>query len=246
MSPLPLEQHATTGHLASLYRRAYTSSLKMPEADLDDVNTLVEMIAQSEKPMLICGGGVVAQPRARGVPRLCPPDRLPCAITVMGGGGVAGRDPLATGMIGMHGSVASNMAVDNCDLLIAVGCRFSDRVALKPDTFARQARIVHIDIDRAEINKNVQTDHHIVGDAKQVLRLLLERVPQYEHKAWKDYVFSFPTETGIPRRPAPSRRSRCSPPSCAASRRIPSSQPTSASTRCGRSSTSTSTIPVSF
>ncbi len=59
MSPLPLEQHATTGHLASLYRRAYTSSLKMPEADLDDVNTLVEMIAQSEKPMLICGGGVV-------------------------------------------------------------------------------------------------------------------------------------------------------------------------------------------
>ena len=108
----------------------------------------------------------------------------------------------ATGMIGMHGSVASNMAVDNCDLLIAVGCRFSDRVALKPDTFARQAKIVHIDIDRAEINKNVQTDHHIVGDAKQVLRLLLERVPQYEHKAWKDYVFSFPTETGYTETPS--------------------------------------------
>ena len=200
--PLPLEQHATTGHLASLYRRAYTSSLKMPEADLDDVNTLVEMIAQSEKPMLICGGGVVRSRAHEEFRAFARRIDSPCAITVMGGGGVAGRDPLATGMIGMHGSVASNMAVDNCDLLIAVGCRFSDRVALKPDTFARQARIVHIDIDRAEINKNVQTDHHIVGDAKQVLRLLLERVPQYEHKAWKDYVFSFPTETGYTETPS--------------------------------------------
>ena len=113
----------------------------------------------------------------------------------MGGGGVSGRDVMTTGMIGMHGSVASNMACDNCDLLIAVGCRFSDRVALKPETFAHQAKIVHIDIDRAEINKNVQTDHHIIGDAKQVLNLLLERLPQYEHKEWKDFVLSFPRET---------------------------------------------------
>ena len=86
-------------------------------------------------------------------------------------------------------------ACDNCDLLIAVGCRFSDRVALKPETFAHQAKIVHVDIDRAEINKNVQTDHHIIGDAKQVLNLLLERLPQYEHKEWKDFVLSFPRET---------------------------------------------------
>ena len=113
----------------------------------------------------------------------------------MGGGGVSGRDVMTTGMIGMHGSVASNMACDNCDLLIAVGCRFSDRVALKPETFAHQAKIVHIDIDRAEINKNVQTDHHIIGDAKQVLNMLLERLPQYEHKEWKDFVLSFPRET---------------------------------------------------
>jgi acetolactate synthase-1/2/3 large subunit len=98
-------------------------------------------------------------------------------------------------MIGMHGSKASNMAVDGCDLLIAVGCRFSDRVALKPATFARQAKIVHIDIDRAEINKNVQTDHHIIGSAKQVLELLNRKVPKYDHSEWKKYVFSFPTET---------------------------------------------------
>ncbi len=193
--PLPLEQHTASGHLASLIRRAYTSSLKMPEADLDDVEKLVEMIAESKKPMLICGGGVVRSRAHEEFRQFVRRIDAPVAITVMGGGGVSGRDPLTTGMIGMHGSVASNMACDNCDLLIAVGCRFSDRVALKPETFAHQAKIVHIDIDRAEINKNVQTDHHIIGDAKQVLSLLLERLPQYEHKEWKDFVFSFPRET---------------------------------------------------
>ena len=113
----------------------------------------------------------------------------------MGGGGFRGRSPLITGMIGMHGSQASNMAVDGCDLLIAIGCRFSDRVALDPDTFAKQAKIVQIDIDRSEVNKNVKTDHHIIGDAKQVLQMLLDRLPQADHSEWKKYVFSFPTET---------------------------------------------------
>jgi len=117
------------------------------------------------------------------------------AITVMGGGGFKGRNPLTTGMIGMHGSQASNMACDNCDLLIAVGCRFSDRVALDPATFAKQAKIVQIDIDRAEIDKNVKTDHHIIGDAKRVLAVLNERVTPANHQSWKDYVFSFKTET---------------------------------------------------
>ncbi|MBQ1229071.1 MAG: acetolactate synthase large subunit, partial [Firmicutes bacterium] len=93
------------------------------------------------------------------------------------------------------GSQASNMACDGCDLLIAVGCRFSNRVALDPETFAKQAKIVHIDIDRSEINKNVKTDHHIIGDAKDVLQLLLEQIEQQNHDEWKEYVFSFDTET---------------------------------------------------
>ena len=193
--PLPLEQHAASGHLASLIRRAYTSSLKMPEADLDDVEKLVEMIAESEKPMLICGGGVVRSRAHEEFRQFVRRIDAPVAITLMGAGGIPGRDPLSTGMIGMHGSKASNMACDGCDLLIAVGCRFSDRVALKPATFARQAKIVQIDIDRAEINKNVETDHHIIGNAKQVLELLNRKVPQYDHSEWKQYVFSFPTET---------------------------------------------------
>jgi acetolactate synthase-1/2/3 large subunit len=192
---LPREKHATSGRLAALIRRARTSSLKMPEPNQDDVNKLVDMIAESKKPMLICGGGVVRSRAHREFREFARRIDAPVAITLMGAGGIQGRDPLATGMIGMHGSKASNMAVDGCDLLIAVGCRFSDRVALKPATFARQAKIVHIDIDRAEINKNVQTDHHIIGSAKQVLELLNRKVPKYDHSEWKKYVFSFPTET---------------------------------------------------
>ena len=87
------------------------------------------------------------------------------------------------------------MAVDACDLLIAVGCRFSDRVALKPSSFAQNARVVQIDIDRSEINKNVDTAHHIIGDAKRVLQLLNERLEPLDHGPWKDYVFSFKTQT---------------------------------------------------
>ena len=193
--PLPREEHIHSGRLANLIRRARTSSLKMPEPNQEDVNKLVEMIAQSKKPMLICGGGVVRSRSHEEFREFARRIDAPVAITLMGAGGIAGRDPLATGMIGMHGSKASNMACDGCDLLIAVGCRFSDRVALKPATFARQAKIVHIDIDRAEINKNVETDHHIIGDARRVLELLLERVPSMKHDDWKQYVFSFKTET---------------------------------------------------
>ena len=153
------------------------------------------MIGQAERPLLICGGGVVRSRAHREFREFANRVDAPTAITVMGGGGMDGRDPLTTGMIGMHGSRASNMAVDGCDLLIAVGCRFSDRVALNPKTFAQQAKIVQIDIDRSEINKNVPTDHHIIGDARRVLQLLNERLEPMHHQAWKDYVFSFPTET---------------------------------------------------
>ena len=119
----------------------------------------------------------------------------PVATTVMGGGACPGDSDIITGMIGMHGSHASNYASSACDLLIAVGCRFSDRVTCDTSTFAKNAKVVHIDIDRAEIDKNIVTDHHIIGDARRVLELLLERVPSMKHDDWKQYVFSFKTET---------------------------------------------------
>lgn len=193
--PIPQEKHSRTGALGKLIRRSSTSSLLRPEPDQKDIDILVDMIKESKKPMLICGGGVTRSRAHEEFREFARKVDAPVAITLMGGGAMDGADPLATGMIGMHGSQASNRGVDGCDLLIAVGCRFSDRVALKPDSFARNGKIVHIDIDRAEINKNVQTDHHIIGDAKIVLERLNEKIPQYDHSEWKDYVFSFPTET---------------------------------------------------
>ncbi|MBQ4650991.1 MAG: biosynthetic-type acetolactate synthase large subunit [Firmicutes bacterium] len=192
--PVPQENHSTTGKLASLMQRA-SHNFEAPKPNMDDINKLVEMIRESKKPLLICGGGVVRSRADKEFNEFADRIDSPVAITVMGGGGFRGRNNLTTGMIGMHGSQASNMACDGCDLLIAVGCRFSNRVALDPATFAKQAKIVHIDIDRSEINKNVKTDHHIIGDAKDVLALLLEQIEQQHHDEWKEYVFSFDTET---------------------------------------------------
>ena len=192
--PLKRSEHRTSGRLKDLYDRNMVD-FKPPSIDEEDIDKLVEMINESECPMLICGGGVVRSRSDEEFNRFANLVDAPTAITVMGGGGMNGRNPLVTGMIGMHGSQASNIAVDECDLLIAVGCRFSDRVALDPDSFAGNARIVHIDIDRSEINKNVRTDHHIIGDAKEVLRMLNERLTQQDHSEWKKFVFSHPRET---------------------------------------------------
>ena len=192
---VPWTENRKCGSLRSL---STSHDLKAPEPNIGDINTLVDMIAQSEKPMLICGGGVV-RGRADGeFKEFAEKLDAPVAITVMGGGGFPGGHPLTTGMIGMHGSQASNVACNECDLLIAVGCRFSDRVALQPDTFASQARIVHIDIDRSEIDKNVLTDHHIIGSAKRVLALLNQRLPQYSHPDWKAHILPL-REPSVPR-----------------------------------------------
>ena len=191
---IPRREHKDAGALKAIYERDM-EGIHKPAIDEEDIDKLVRMIGESDKPMLICGGGVVRGRAHEEFNKFVNIVDAPTAVTVMGGGGMNGRNPLVTGMIGMHGSQASNIACDECDLLIAVGCRFSDRVALDPESFASQAKIVHIDIDRSEINKNVQTDHHIVGDAKQVLMMLNERLTQQDHSEWKKFVFQYPTET---------------------------------------------------
>ena len=192
---VPWTENRKCGSLKSL---ADSHDLKAPEPNIGDIDTLVDMIAQAEKPLLICGGGVVRGRAHREFQAFAEKLDAPVAITVMGGGGFPGGHSLTTGMIGMHGSQASNVACNECDLLIAVGCRFSDRVALQPDTFASQAKIVHIDIDRSEIDKNVLTDHHIIGSAKRVLALLNERLPQYSHPEWKEHILPL-REPSVPR-----------------------------------------------
>ena len=262
--PLTRSQHGLSGKLGQLMKRS-SQDFKAPEPDYRDIDILCDMIRESEKPLLICGGGVVRARADWEFEEFANRIDAPVGITVMGAGGFRGLNRLATGLVGMHGSQASNMAVDACDLLIAVGCRFSDRVALKPSSFARNAKIVHIDIDRSEINKNVETAHHIIGDAKRVLQLLNERMEQLDHTPWKDYVFSFKTVTEYDEaddRLTPSQVldaiARIVPRdavfttdvgwtplrgSCPAT---PCSPPTSASTRCGPSSTCTSNTPASW
>ena len=188
------ENHHLGGRLGRLVKRS-AEDFRTPSPDESDIDKLIDMIEASKKPLVICGGGVVRSRSQEEFTEFVNKIDAPTAITVMGAGGLNGRDPHTTGMIGMHGSQASNMACDACDLLIAFGCRFSDRVALDPTTFAKQAKIVQIDIDRSEIDKNVKTDHHIVGDAKRVLQLLNGKLKNQHHEEWKDYVFSFPTET---------------------------------------------------
>ena len=154
----------------------------------DDIDIMLNMIAEAKKPLVICGGGVVRGKADKEFRTFAEKLDAPVAITLMGGGGFPGDHPLTTGMIGMHGSRASNVACSECDLLIAIGCRFSDRVALHPETFATQAKIVQVDIDRAEIDKNVMTDHHIIGSARRVLEALNQRMPQYDHTSWKSHI----------------------------------------------------------
>ena len=187
---LPVSEHGRHGRLGAMLRRA-SHDLRIPEPDHGDIDTLLEMIEAAQRPMVLVGGGVI---RSKGaVPefrRFMETLGAPVASTVMGGGACPGNHPLFTGMIGMHGSHTSNMASTECDLLIAVGCRFSDRVATEPKTFAHQAKIVQIDIDRAEIDKNVLTDHHIIGDARRVLELINEKLPKHDYPEWKQHVFS--------------------------------------------------------
>jgi acetolactate synthase-1/2/3 large subunit len=194
--PLPKKEHAYSGRIAAWNERDGWN-VKTPEPNHEDVDKLADWIRQSERPLLICGGGVVRGRADKEFLELAEKMDAPVAITVMGAGGFPGDHVLSTGMIGMHGSQASNIACDTCDLLIAVGCRFSDRVALKPSDFASQAKIVQIDIDRAEIDKNVKTDHHIIGDASRVLELLNERIENCDHSQWKAEVFSHETHVPI-------------------------------------------------
>ncbi len=112
----------------------------------------------------------------------------PVCDTLMGKGAFDGRDALYTGMIGMHGTKTSNLGVSACDLLIALGARFSDRVVGNAAKFASHAKVVQIDIDAAEINKNIRTEASIVGDLKEVLTIINERLPQMEHKEWVEHI----------------------------------------------------------
>ncbi|MCH5341704.1 MAG: biosynthetic-type acetolactate synthase large subunit [Acetatifactor sp.] len=150
----------------------------------DQMEKVAEYINSAEKPYIYLGGGAILSEASAEVAQFAELIDAPVCDTLMGKGAFDGTSPRYTGMIGMHGTKTSNLGVSQCDLLIALGARFSDRVIGNPKKFAEGAKIVHIDIDAAEINKNIRVDASLVGDLKLVLTELNKRIEKKQHPEW--------------------------------------------------------------
>ncbi|MFQ7549562.1 MAG: biosynthetic-type acetolactate synthase large subunit [Blautia marasmi] len=161
------------------------SVAEIEEADLAKA---ADMIREAKRPFIFVGGGAIAANAWEELRTLAHKIQAPVTDSLMGKGAFSGEDELYTGMLGMHGTKASNLGVTKCDLLITIGARFSDRVTGNTRNFARNAKVIQIDVDAAEINKNVLVDCSVVGDAKEVLKRLIDMVEQKEHKEWLEYV----------------------------------------------------------
>ena len=154
----------------------------------EDIDQALEMIREAEKPFIFVGGGCVISGADQEVRELARRIQAPVCDTLMGKGTFPGEDPLYTGMVGMHGTKTSDLGVTECDLLIVLGARFSDRVTGNTKTFAHNAKILQIDVDPAEINKNIHTHASIIGDLKVVLRKLNARLDPMNHEDWLQHV----------------------------------------------------------
>lgn len=149
-----------------------------------ELDQAIKMIEASEKPFIFVGGGAIASDAASELKEFAEKIDAPVTDSLMGKGAYDNTRPRYTGMLGMHGTKASNFGVSQCDLLIVVGARFSDRVTGDTNRFAKDAKIIHIDVDAAEINKNVVVDLGIVGDAKNILKELNEKLTRQNHPQW--------------------------------------------------------------
>ena len=154
---------------------------KFSDLLLDEICGLV---SKAQRPVILAGGGVVISGAGDELFELAEKIDAPVATTLMGTGSFPGTHRLCTGMVGMHGTKASNMALQNCDLLIVLGARFSDRVTGDASKFASHAKIIQIDIDASEINKNISTDVHVVQDIKYALERITKAVPEKRHDQW--------------------------------------------------------------
>ena len=149
-----------------------------------DITKAIELINEAKKPFIFAGGGVIASDASMQLREFAKIIDAPVTETLMGKGAYDNTRARYTGMLGMHGTKTSNLGVSQCDLLIVVGARFSDRVTGNPKAFAKNAKIIQIDVDRAELNKNITVDLGIVGDAKTVLNELNSKLNQLNHPTW--------------------------------------------------------------
>ena len=159
--------------------------------DEEEAKEAAEMINQAQRPIVYFGGGVRSAAGCQPLRDLLIKAGMPATHTLMAAGVLGYGEPHNLGMLGMHGSFAANKAIAEADLVLAVGTRFSDRVALNPDTFASKAKIIQIDIDPSEMGKNVDVDLCITGDAAYVLKAILPHVNKTEHKLWMEQIRSW-------------------------------------------------------
>ncbi len=171
-----------------------TADVAKVEVNMADVDAAVEMIQASEKPFIFVGGGAVLSGASEALKEFAHKIDAPVTDSLMGKGAFPGTDDLYTGMLGMHGTKTSNFGVSKCDLLVVVGARFSDRVTGNASKFANNAKILQIDIDPAEIDKNIMTDASIHGDIKDVLELLNAKLEQQDHSEWKAVICEYKTK----------------------------------------------------
>lgn len=153
-----------------------------------DIENAIKLIKEAKKPVIFLGGGTVISDAQEEVVEFVKKVNGPVVDTLMAKGAFPGDDPLYLGMVGMHGTKSANLAVTKCDLLIAVGARFSDRVTGNAKKFARNGKILHIDVDPAEINKNIEAHHYLVGDIKEVLKNLNSQLSKQEDSEWLDLI----------------------------------------------------------
>lgn len=172
------------------YEKVEVKPENITKVDVDpaEIDVAAEMIKASKKPFIFVGGGAVLSGASEVLKEFAHKIDSPVTDSLMGKGAFPGTDDLYTGMLGMHGTKTSNFGVSKCDLLVVVGARFSDRVTGNASKFANNAKILQIDIDPAEIDKNIMTDASIHGDIKEVLELLNEKLEQQEHAEWKEQI----------------------------------------------------------
>ncbi len=177
-----------TANVCEFEKKAPAAAEKVSRFTETEMKKAIELIQNAKKPFIYVGGGAVASEAYEEVRTFAKKIQAPVCDTLMAKGVFDGYDDLYTGMIGMHGTKTSNFGVSQCDLLIALGARFSDRVVGNPKKFASEAKILHIDIDAAEIDKNIKTDADLVGDLKEVLTILNSRLDQQDHTEWVEYI----------------------------------------------------------
>lgn len=183
-----IPKNVTAQEAEYTYKAPVDVTKKLPEIKDKEIEHVIKMISKSKKPYVFVGGGAVISNAEAELAKFVELLDAPVTDTLMGKGAYDGSKDNYTGMLGMHGTKTSNIGVMDCDLLIVVGARFSDRVTGDTKRFAPHAKIVQIDIDPAEVNKNIRVDYSIIGDIKDALTKLIEKLEKQEHTEWMQHI----------------------------------------------------------